>query len=229
MLENFYKVKLRSQVTNAVIAFDVVPDVSETRSVEYKSMNPVHMPGTIYAYGHTASRLFGINNARFISRTPQEASYNLAKLNLLRSWTMPYFGQADDDLIGSPPDVLSFWAFAVGPSANPVLQGGSDNDSPTPPVGSNPEERVRATHLHNIPTVIHNLQVTYPSDIDYIPTRADTFQFGTGARSFTVEVDEGVPMPTIMTTDVQLYETHSPREFNTFDLERYRTGRLNNF
>lgn len=226
-MENFFKVKLRSQVTRAVIAFDVVPDVNETRSVEYKSMNPIHMPGTIYAYGHTASRLFGINNARLISRTPEEAAYNLAKLNLLRSWTMPYFGQADDDLIGQPPDVLGFWAFAVGPSGDAI---GNGQNVETPGVrAAGTEERQRATHLHNIPTVIHNLQITYPSDIDYIPTAEQSFNFGTGSRQFSVDIAAGVPMPTIMTTDIQLYETHSPRQFNQFNLEDYRAGRLTNF
>ncbi len=226
-MENFYKVKLRSQVTRAVIAIDVVPDVSETRSVEYKSMNPIHMPGTIYAYGHTSSRLFGINNARFISRTPREAAFNLAKLNLLRSWTMPYFGQADDDLIGQPPDVLGFWAFATGPSGDPIATAQQEGQTNEVVPGS--EERIRATHLHNIPTVIHNLQITYPSDLDYIPTEQASFEFGTGPRAFTVEIEAGVPMPTIMTTDIQLYETHSPREFNKFNLEDYRKGRLTNF
>lgn len=237
-MENFYKVKLRSQVTKAVIAFDVVPDVNETRNVEYKSMNPVHMPGTIYAYGHTASRLFGVNSARFISRTPEEASYNLARLNVLRSWTMPYFGDTGfsdlagsgtvRDLLGSPPDVLSFYAFATGPSGTPLTDNASGQASnPTQPQGA--ERRLRATHLHNIPTVIHNLQITYPSDLDYIPTASATYKFGTGARAFTVNIEAGVPFPTIMTTDIQLYETHSPSEFNNFKLEDYRAGRLDNF
>ena len=227
-MENFFKVKLRSQITKAVIAFDVVPDVNETRSVEYKSMNPIHMPGTIYAYGHTSSRLFGINNARFISRTPLEAAYNLAKLNVLRSWTMPYFGQAKDELVGSPPDVLGFWAFALGPSAAPV--SGAEGDAPlqTGETGAD-IKRIRATHIHNVPTVMHNLQITYPSDIDYIPTAAKTFTFGSGPHQFTVDIEAGVPMPTIMTSDIQLFETHSPSEFNKFDLRKYRTGDLNQF
>lgn len=238
MAENFFKVKLRSQVTKAVIAFDVVPDVNETRNVEYKSMNPVHMPGTIYAYGHSASRLFGVNNARFISRTPEEAAYNLARLNILRSWTMPYFGDTGNsdergsssvrDLLGSPPDVLSFYAFAVGPSGAPLTENASGQSS-NPNDPESPQDRMRATHIHNIPTVVHNLQITYPSDIDYIPTAAAKYQFGTGPRQFTVDIDAGVPMPTIMTTDIQLYETHSPSEFNRFRLEDYRAGRLTNF
>lgn len=224
MTENFFKVKLRSQVTNQTVSFDVVPDVNETRSVEYKSMNPIHMPGTIYAYGHTSSRLFGINNARFISRTPEEAAFNLARMNILRSWTLPYFGEASDDLIGSPPDVLSFYAFSTGPSANPLLESDatSGDDNRSPPGSRN---RRKATHLHNIPVVIYNLQITYPSDLDYIPTAERTFRFG----KQSIKVDEGVPMPTIIATDIQLYETHSPREFNKFNLEKYRAGRLDNF
>jgi len=42
---NEFKVKLRSQVTNTVVAFDVTPDISESRTVNYKTLEPVHMPG----------------------------------------------------------------------------------------------------------------------------------------------------------------------------------------
>ena len=225
MAENFYKVKLRSQVSRQVVSFDVVPDVNETRSVEYKSMNPIHMPGTIYAYGHTSSRLFGINNARFISRTPEEAAFNLARLNILRSWTMPYFGNSNEELIGSPPDVLSFYAFSVGPSSEPLSDNSSQNTTNPTQSSDGITRRSRPTHIHNIPVVIYNLQVTYPSDLDYIPTAAATFKIG----NESIEIEAGVPMPTIMATDIQLYETHSPSEFNNFSLEQYRKGRLDFF
>ena len=236
-MENFYKVKLRSQVTNIVVSFDVVPDISETRNVEYKQFNPVHSPGTIYAYSHTASRIIAINNARLISRTPLEASRNLARLNILRSWTMPYFGQNAGEfpspgtgemtnLIGSPPDVLSLYAFARGPLAN--NQMGMDTESGALNVPTQGEtERTQATNFHNIPTVINNLQITYPSDVDYVPTEDATFKFGGGQAAIVIKAGE--PIPTIMAVDIQLWETHSPSEFNQFNLAKFRAGVLDTF
>lgn len=237
-MENFYKVKLRSQITNIVVAFDVVPDISETRNVEYKQFNPIHAPGTIYSYSHTASRIIAVNNARLISRTPREASLNIARLNILRSWTMPYFGQesgnfgtgergTQSNLIGSPPDVLSLYAFARGPLSNNQMGMDTDSGSQNVPTQDFAERNGRATNFHNIPTVINNLQITYPSDVDYVPTEEATFKFGGG--QIAIDIKAGEPVPTIMAVDIQLWETHSPSEFNKFNLADFRAGTLNTF
>jgi hypothetical protein len=230
MAENLYKVKLRSRLTNVTVTFDIVPDVSEQRNVEYKAYNPIHGPGTIYTFSHSASRVIAVNNARLISRTPQEAARNLAKLQILRSWTLPYFGNAQANYLGLPPDVLSFFAFARGPS---VRSQSSDSKSTTPgPQTLTSADEIRRTpagitNLHNIPTVINNLQITYPSDIDYIPTAADEFPIGDSGDS--IVVNAGEPFPTVMTVDIQLFETQSPADFNRFSLADYRSGKLGGF
>jgi hypothetical protein len=229
MAQNNFKVKLRSQLSRDLVVFDVVPDVSETRSVEYKSMNPVHSPGTIYAYSHTPSRVFAINNARLISRTPLEASKNMIKLQRLRSWTLPYFGSASNGRLGLPPDVLSLYAFAAEPIRTVAKTTISNPDRPDIGESTNTStstSRGSQFNLHNIPVVLNNLQITYPSDVDYIPTAA--FREETLQGDF-IEIPAGEPFPTIMSVDLNLFETQSPSDFNRFNLDDYRRGRLKGF
>ncbi len=226
MANNQYKVKLRSQVTNTVIAFDVTPEVTETRNVNYKTMEPVHMPGGIHAYSGTASRLFNINNIRLVSRTRVEASKNLYRLNVLRSWAMPYFGKNTSKLVGAPPDVLALTAYSTGlqdtANASSARTDSTDLleifDTPTPSL-----KRSRATNIHQVPVVLQQISIPYPSDTDYINTvELQPFHDGT-------IIQGGIPFPTIMTVDMVLLETHSPREYANFDLKKYRQGLLDTF
>ena len=230
---NQFKVKLRSQVTQLVVAFDVTPEITETRNVNYKTLDPVHMPGGIHVYGNTSSRIFNINNVRLVSRSRAEASKNLYRLNILRSWAMPHFGIAEDSLLGAPPDVLSLHAYSTGPGSS------SDTTAPIQPTGASGNDasnasdlqeeqntnffrRVRPTNIHNIPVVMQQISIPYPSDTDYIETIEKSFNDGTTIKA-------GVPFPTIMTIDMVLMETHSPREIAKFSLEKYRQGLLDTF
>lgn len=225
MVHNAFKVKLRSQVTNTVVAFDVTPEITETRNVNYKTLEPVHMPGGIYVYGSTSARNYQINNIRLVSRTAREAAKNLYRLNILRSWTMPYFGLNSSSLTGAPPDVLALSAYATGSidSANDQFAKAREDNA----LGTNsqipdqPNKRARATNIQNVPVVLQQLSIPYPSDTDYIPTSAETIQ--------GVEIGAGVPFPTIMTVDLVLMETHSPREYARFDLKKFRDGLLDTF
>lgn len=213
-IENTHKVKLYSQTNpSRRVVFDVTPDLTESASVEYKTIQPVHMPGTIYVYGSSSSRTFDISNIRLVSRTKEEATKNLNYLQLLRSWRNPVFGQssvqtsvdvdnrsfteycatatsfaeqADTDILGAPPEVLYLTAYSK-------------------------ESSLELQHLNRIPVVIQNLTIPYPSDQDYIPTTT------------------GVPMPMVMNINVTLLESHSPLEFEQFSLADYRNGKLNNF
>jgi len=220
---------------NRSVTFKVSPEVTENRNVNYKTLDPMHMPGQIYVYGATSSRTFQISNIKLVSRTVKEATDNMRILWLLRSWAMPYFGNsstlgkqniknrasssagnakssnaasADEkvqqrqgrgtELLGAPPDVLLLSAYS--PNSEYTTQG--QNSSKT---------RLTMTNIHNVPVVVTNLTIPYPSDVDYIPT------------------EDGQPMPRLMTVDVQLSETHSPQEYNQFSIQDFRDGRLVNF
>lgn len=241
-IQNQYKVRLElanpyrylnataAEQRNRSVSFKVTPDVTENRNVNYKTLDPLHMPGQIYVYSGTSSRTFQLSNIRLISRTTKEATDNMRMLHLLRSWAMPYFGnsgtldsdnktaraagvqvdpnlsEADQEvqrrkargteLLGSPPDILLLSAYS--PRGEFVSRGGTNR-------------RMMATNIHNVPVVVTNLTIPYPSDVDYIPT------------------DDGQPMPRMMTIDIQLSETHSPQEYNKFSIQDFRNGVLTNF
>jgi hypothetical protein len=229
MAFNQFKVKLRSQVTQTVVAFDVTPETTETRNVTSPTIEPVHMPGGIHVYKGSSSRIFNINNIRLVSRTREEASKNLYRLNQLRGWAMPYFGKNNENLVGAPPDVLALSAYSLGPqdSANSWPDYFRSSTRADTPEGENQAsenflKRTRPTNIHNIPVVLQQISIPYPSDVDYIDTKELTIQDGT-------KIKAGVPFPTLMTIDMVLLETHSPNEFANFDLKKYRRGLLDTF
>ena len=122
----------------------------------------------------------------------------------MRSWALPYFGVNNTSLVGAPPDVLSLSAYSTGPqdTANSAALSANQNQRPDEPAGPqnrNLIKRERATNINNIPVVLQQISIPYPSDVDYI----DTVQ-----REFGDTVIEGgVPFPTLMTVDLQLLET----------------------
>ena len=208
--ENRYKVKLSRKengLTKYRVVFDVTPDLTETRTVNYRAMDPIHAPGQIYVYTNTASRQFSLTNVKLVSRTPQEAEINLRKLQQLRSWCMPRFGlnsstvtfeqsenrrtgegDQGDEWLGLPPPVLYLSAYSGYNSFG-----------------------LRLENINSIPVVITSLTIPYQSDVDYINTPA------------------GVPVARIINLDIQLQETHSAIEYDNFNLAKFRAGILESF
>lgn len=238
-----------ASIRAAQVAFDVTPAFSESGGVEYTPVSPVHMPGSIQIYKHTNSRTFEIG-AHLISRNVADALKNIGYLQKLRAWRMPYFGQTDTltdgnrqarasaaqnqvngtanssqtlnssqsaalvkqrvqtegvQLRGAPPDILYLYAYNNDKIDNRTNQG-----SIFTPV-----------NLNRIPVVVTNLSITYPEDVDYIPVY-DTTRGGPD-NTFTQ------PFPVKMDVSISLAETHSPREFEQFDLAAYKNGNLANF
>lgn len=211
-----YKVKLISATTLHTaspgnveyVVFNATPTVNEDRTVEYTPVSPIHMPGSVQVYKRTAARTFGLT-IPLVSRTREEARDNMRILQTLRGWTMPYFGSGSStggttepkgpgstmrrstELLGAPPDVLYFYAY------------------------SSPSSRDNKSHvnLNRIPVVISQLSISYPDDVDYIPTLQDNKE----------------PMPVKMTVTLSLLETHAPIEFEQFSLQSYKSGKLQYF
>lgn len=251
-LENNFKVRLipitaltRGQDPSAIrasqVAFDVTPTFSETRSAEYSPVTPVHMPGSIQMYKHTNSRTFEIG-ATLISRNVDDAMENMRKLQVLRSWLLPYFGSsstltdsnrnfrsarntsgdqslsAEDkalqqqrrieqegvQLLGAPPDVLYLYAYSTG--KNDERQGFGGNFT--------------RVNINRVPVVMTNLSITYPDDVDYIPV----YEMANGGPTVYTE-----PFPRKMQVNVSVVETHSPREYENFNLANFKSGTLVNF
>lgn len=142
-----YFVSLRSYLNDSDrVVFNVTPQIDEARTASYEEVGVTHHPGQILRYKTTSARQWTVN-VKLISRTPAEASENLTKLNLIRSWLMPYFGNGTKnsfkDNLGAPPDILEFSAY------------GSQMIEPHP-------------------VVLESFNTSFPPDIDYIHTEANS-------------------------------------------------------
>ena len=237
MIENNYKVRLipisslmngenADVIRQSQVVFDVTPSFTESGSVDYAAVTPVHMPGSVQIYKHTNSRTFEIT-AHFISRNVEDALKNMKYVQKLRSWRLPYFGKtttlssendkAREDLTtqrvqdkgvqlrGAPPDILYLYAYS-----NDQMDG----RSVTSPIFS-------AINIARVPVVLTNLGITYPDDVDYIPVY-DPSRGG-------IKATNTQPFPIKMDVTLSLAETHSPNEFQRFDLAAYKNGNLVNF
>lgn len=193
---NPFAVRLRSYVaTDTVVAFRTSPDIIETRHVAYKTIDPLHMPGAIQVFQNSPPRAWNMAGIKLISRNGVEAEENLAIVNQLRAWQVPFFGESQTrdqedfsaEMFGSPPEVLEFTAYS---------KAGEEG----------------LTNIRQIPVVLTSLSIPYSSDVDYIRTATS---------------DQ--PFPAVMQIDMALLETHSPREFNKFNIIDYKNGKLRGF
>ncbi len=146
-----FRVRLRSLInTEDVVIFWVSPTVSESRQAQYTATDIVHHPGQLQIYKSSTARGYGIE-AQLISRTAAEAQANIDTINLIRSWTMPYYGEGTQESelangeagsrFGAPPDILE-------------LQG----------YGNSKSSRI----IGPVPVVLTSYSWTWPNDVDYI-------------------------------------------------------------
>lgn len=232
-----YKVKLvNSDNRSEAVYFDATPDVVETSNVNYQWIDPIHAPGQIAAYQNSNSRTFNISNVRMISRTVEEADLNLTRLWILRSWTKPVFGQSTVGAeernrrertteinnrlreISGQADTDAYQGSLEAERERLRRQGLGTELRGKPPAVlylsaySRPGSTGNTTeHINRVPVVIEQLSLPYPSDTDYI------------------NASNGTPMPTLMSLDLTMRETHSPAEYSKFNLFSYKRGTLRNF
>lgn len=72
----------------STVVFNVTPQLSESGSLVAVDIGEMRSAGSIIIYLGSPARTFNIN-AKFVSRTPQEASINLNYINILKAWRMP--------------------------------------------------------------------------------------------------------------------------------------------
>ena len=171
---------LPSNITQVV--FDVTPTIAETQSVEYSTVQPIHMPGGIQIYKFTNPRQFALT-AHFISRTSADALKNIQNVQLLRSWTRPFFGASSTNY--TPLPSTSPVPSTTDPVAASIAQinGSSTSDGVNllgaPPevlyfygystVQNNLRKNVKGINLNRIPVVMTSIDINFPEDVDYIP------------------------------------------------------------
>ena len=103
---------VNSEDSTELVVFDVSPSIGETRQANYEEVSIAHHPGSILRFRSSSARSWSVE-AKLVSRTPEEAANNLRQLNLIRGWTMPYYGNSQKDKLGAPPDVLKFSAYGA--------------------------------------------------------------------------------------------------------------------
>lgn len=188
------------------VVFDATPEFSESRTVNYKSIDPIHAPGGVYMYANTQARTFNIQG-KLISRSVFEATKNLAYMQYLRTWAMPVFGTIGansapgEGILGAPPALLLLTAYSKG---NP----GSQAVQKTVPASDQTQVPAIGNNIYQVPVIITQLDIPYPSDVDYIPT-----------------INQ-IPVPTIVTISISLVEAHSPNAYQKFTIQDFKTGNL---
>lgn len=189
-------VKLTEPGTQNIVKFEVMPDVSENRTVEYEAVQPPQSPAAFQKYKGTGSVQWSIT-ATLTSRTTDEATRNLRLINQLRAWTMPYFGERTavdyPQKLGAPPPVL-------------ILSG------------------YRAQMIGPIPVIITSLSWPFTPDVDYIPAREEIRD--PTAQGSIVATGTLVPFPTVLKVSIQMLETFSTDQMNGFSLADFRLGQF---
>jgi hypothetical protein len=90
---------------NDKVVFEASAPVTESRSVNYDGYNVVQMPTDLWAYRNTSARHFSVTG-KLVSRTVDEANANSNYLDLIRSWSLPDFGES-----GATPPIVKLYAY----------------------------------------------------------------------------------------------------------------------
>jgi hypothetical protein len=222
------------------VIFEVTPTLTESRSVDYSAVQPIHMPGGIQVYKFSGSRSFELN-AHLISRNTADALQNMLYLQTLRSWTMPFFGNATSVGGSSSPQQAALPKDWSTPLMTPdqqmksgidqVKSGSAGGAGTISLLGAPPEvlylygyssssndnrQSMKGVNINRIPVVLTNINISYPEDVDYLPVEI----------SPTANTE---PFPVKMEVTLSLVETHSPTEYEQFSLENFKSGKLVNF
>jgi len=145
VIDDSHKIRLvQINSPDISVIFRVMPEVFESRTMEYEAVAPPQAPAAFQKYKGTSSVQWTVN-ATLTCRTTPEATENLNIMNRLRGWSMPYFGVNTaakyPGQIGAPPPVLRLSGF-------------------------------RQQMIGPVPVVMTSLNWTFPQDVDYIPARS---------------------------------------------------------
>ncbi len=213
------------------VIFEVTPTITESGSVEYTNIQPVHMPGGIQVYKFTQSRTFEIS-AHFVSRNTTDALMNMKYLQTLRSWRMPFFGNSNTNFQPVNSSTPTQNADDNMKTATNRIQTGNSGKKGVNLLGAPPPvlylygysnsandkrpNEMAGVNINRIPVVLTNLAIAYSEEVDYIPV-----QLSPNANT--------EPFPVKMDLTISLLESHSPKEYEQFSLEAYKTGTLKHF
>jgi len=174
---SFQAIIVSKQNPSDKVIFTVTPQIDESRQANYEHLAPVHHPGTIQVYKNTDARTFNLT-CKLISRTAAEATSNLAYINLIRSWVMPYYGtgtaSSQAAKLGAPPDTLLFSVYGT-------------------------------KNIDKLPVILLSYHWVYPDNCDYIPT-SDGFPFPT-IMDISLNLVEGYSPEEYSSFDITKYKS----------------------
>lgn len=224
-----------AQIKAAQVEFKVTPQMSESGTVEYASITPVHLPGSIQVYKSTSSRRFDLT-VKLISRNVADARSNMRTLQMLRSWRYPYFGKSGNSQQNmSRPSSTTGISRDSDEERSKSLKTRVDTSPGVNLLGAPPDVLYLYSYspgtndlrgngprvnLNRIPVVLTSLNLSYPDDVDYIPVFSE--------REAWPRIDSE-PFPKKLEVSISLLETHAPSDYENFDLNAYKQGNLVGF
>lgn len=236
-LSNFSGTQASINAPYNSVTFFLTPEISESRSVNYLEIGDIRLPASILIYMGSPSRSFNIS-AKFMARSQAEADVAFRNKSLLESWCVTNSGLSGDN-IGSAvtktnnqlgnPDVVNPGdtatvaqqdGFIPGISALPTksqvsnqppqtFTASTDLFAQSPPVLA---LEGYAGQFRKIPIVIRSLNISYPSDVDYIAG------------------SNGVMVPILQDISIQLQEARNisggKGAIDKFRLKEFKQGTL---
>lgn len=91
------------------VRFYVTPELNETRTVNYEEISEMRQAGGFLIYIGTQARTYQLT-ARMVSRTEKEAARTYRYTHLLKSWTVPKKGGADEE---NTPEILKLYGYGM--------------------------------------------------------------------------------------------------------------------
>lgn len=128
------------------VVFQVTPELSEARTVNYQEISEIRQAGGILIYIGTGLRTYQIN-ARFVSQTTENADLTFAYTHRLKGWTTPNKDGGGAVAAGAggqnAPEILKLYGYGMGDEAG---------------------------QIRGVPVVITSLNIDYPNNVSYIKT-----------------------------------------------------------
>lgn len=111
------------------VAFNLSPEISESKQVIYAEIGDIRQAASILIYGGSPSRKWSIN-AKFLSRTTEEADATWYSVQLMRSWTNPD-SNYKYGIDSGTPRVLRLYGYGRTWKGIPVVLTSINIDYPT--------------------------------------------------------------------------------------------------
>lgn len=92
----------------STVIFEATPDMSESGRTQLIDIGDIRAAASIVIYMGSPSRAFNLN-AKFISRTKNEAAKNNNYINILKAWRMPVIKRGEK--WGAEPETLRLFAY----------------------------------------------------------------------------------------------------------------------